>query len=203
MQRVAKLTKIGAGKLWGTCIPVVSFALLYLVASAGVASATPDLSTVALNITSSASRLPGLLTALAYGLGLMLGVSAIVKIKEHVDAPNQTPLRTGIIRFLVGGGLFALPMIYEAMTTTVGGLGTFFTPEQTFTGPTGTWAGGGVANALNDVMFNIQTSLSSIPGVMTVAAYLLGIVAGVSGLLKLREHVESPEQVTLKEPVIR
>jgi hypothetical protein len=202
MQKLERLTKAGAGKLWGACIPVVSLAVLYLVATTGIAFASADFSTVAQNMTTSVSRMPGLLTAIAYGLGLMLGVSAIVKIKEHVETPNQTPLRTGIIRFLVGGGLFALPMVYDAMTTTVGNAG-MFTADQEFSGLMTVWTGLGNVGALNDVYINIMTSLESIPGVLTAGAYLIGLVAGVSGLLKLREHVETPEQVALKEPVIR
>jgi hypothetical protein len=52
--------------------------------------------------------------------GILLGVLGILKIKDHVENPNQTPLKDGAIRLAAGGGLFALPIIYEAMFQTVG-----------------------------------------------------------------------------------
>jgi len=84
------------------------------------ANAGQDFSTIAENITNSISGIPGLLTGVSYMLGILLGVLGILKIKDHVENPSQTPLQHGAIRLTAGGGLFALPIVYEAMTTTVG-----------------------------------------------------------------------------------
>lgn len=75
---------------------------------------------IASNITTSIASLPGLLTALSYMFGILLGVLGIMKIKDHVENPSQTPLKDGAIRLAAGGALFALPIIYEAMFQTVG-----------------------------------------------------------------------------------
>lgn len=77
-------------------------------------------SDVAENITNSIAALPGLLTALSYMFGILLGVLGIMKIKDHVENPSQTPLKDGAIRLLAGGALFGLPIIYEAMYNTIG-----------------------------------------------------------------------------------
>ena len=77
-------------------------------------------SAIAENITGSISQLPGLLTGVSYMLGILLGVLGILKIKDHVENPTQTPLQHGAIRLTAGGGLFALPIVYEAMTDTIG-----------------------------------------------------------------------------------
>ena len=79
-----------------------------------------DFSSIAGNITRSISELPGLLTGVAYMLGILLGVLGILKIKDHVENPTQTPLQHGAIRLTAGGGLFALPIVYEAMQNTIG-----------------------------------------------------------------------------------
>lgn len=79
-----------------------------------------NFSNIASNMTDSVSQLPGLLTALAYLFGLMLGVLGILKIKDHVENPGQNPLKDGAIRLAAGGALFALPIIFEAMTNTIG-----------------------------------------------------------------------------------
>lgn len=79
-----------------------------------------NFSTIADNISGSIERLPGLLTGVSYMLGILLGVLGILKIKDHVENPTQTPLQHGAIRLVAGGGLFALPIVYEAMQSTVG-----------------------------------------------------------------------------------
>lgn len=77
-------------------------------------------SNIAQNVTTSIQNLPGLLTGLAYMFGILLGVLGILKIKDHVENPQQTALKDGAIRLAAGGGLFALPIVYEAMRETVG-----------------------------------------------------------------------------------
>ncbi len=79
-----------------------------------------DMSTISDNVITSISSLPGLLTGVSYMLGILLGVLGILKIKDHVENPTQTPLQHGAIRLVAGGGLFALPIVYEAMQSTVG-----------------------------------------------------------------------------------
>lgn len=82
--------------------------------------AAANFSTVARNITTSISLLPGLLTAIAYLVGLLLAFMGIIKIKDHVENPLQTPLHHGAIRLLAGGALFSLPIVFEAMHNTMG-----------------------------------------------------------------------------------
>jgi len=93
-------------------------------AHAGAAAAGGnDFSSIAQNITNSVSSIPGLLTALAYLFGILIGVLGILKIKDHVENPSNTPLKDGAIRLAAGGALFALPIIFEAMTNTNGNNG--------------------------------------------------------------------------------
>ena len=77
-------------------------------------------STISGNVTTSISGLPGLLAGVSYMVGILLGVLGILKIKDHVENPTQTPLQHGAIRLVAGGGLFALPIVFEAMQGTVG-----------------------------------------------------------------------------------
>ncbi len=79
-----------------------------------------DFSAIATNITTSIASVPGLLSALAYMFGILIGVLGVMKIKDHVENPTQTPLKDGAIRLAAGGALFALPIIYESMFNTVG-----------------------------------------------------------------------------------
>ena len=79
-----------------------------------------DFSSIARNITRSIEELPGLLTGVSYLVGLSMGILGIMKVKDHVDNPQQSPLKDGAIRLAGGGALFALPIVYESMQTTIG-----------------------------------------------------------------------------------
>jgi len=76
--------------------------------------------TIVDNMDNSISNIPGLISGVAYMMGIMLGVLGILKIKDHVENPGQTKLQDGAIRLAAGGGLFALPIVYEAMRNTIG-----------------------------------------------------------------------------------
>lgn len=91
-----------------------------VVGQAGTAHAGNNFSNIAANITASIQDLPGLLSALSYMFGVLLGVLGVMKVKDHVENPTQTPLKDGAIRLAAGGALFALPILYEAMFNTVG-----------------------------------------------------------------------------------
>ena len=85
-------------------------------------------SNIAENITRSVEEVPGMVTGFAYLLGLLLGVLGVLKVKDHVENPAQTPLKDGAIRMASGGALFALPIVYESMLNTIGGTTNFVTP---------------------------------------------------------------------------
>lgn len=83
-------------------------------------AAANDFSKIAFNISKSIQDLPGLLAALSYLFGVLLAVLGIMKIKDHVENPSNTPLKDGAIRLLAGGALFTIPIISEAMFLTTG-----------------------------------------------------------------------------------
>ncbi len=91
-----------------------------LALSSGKAQAANNFSNIAQNVTKSIESLPGLLTALTYLFGLLIAVLGILKIKDHVENPSQTPLKDGAIRLAIGGALFALPIVMESVFNTVG-----------------------------------------------------------------------------------
>jgi len=104
------------------------------------AAAGNNFGSIAQRITTSVSDLPGLVSALAYLFGVLLAVLGILKIKDHVENPTQTPLKDGAIRLCAGGGLLALPIILEAMF-------------ETFGAASAADAGGASASQLNAVNF--------------------------------------------------
>lgn len=101
-------------------VGITSGATDSLAATTGGTTSGETFSSISNNITTSISGLPGLLSGVAYMMGILLGVLGILKIKDHVENPSQTPLQHGAIRLTAGGGLFALPIVYEAMQNTIG-----------------------------------------------------------------------------------
>ncbi len=100
-------------------------AVMTLGATAGVsadanAAAGNNFSKISENITTSIADLPGLLAAMSYLFGILIGVLGVMKIKDHVENPTQTPLKDGAIRLAAGGALFALPILFESMFSTIG-----------------------------------------------------------------------------------
>jgi hypothetical protein len=192
-------------------INVLALSILFILIAPGDLFAQ-TLNDIAANVTDSSSRIPGLITAFSYLLALLFGVVGILKLKDHVINPTQVPLKASLIRFFAGGALFALPIILEAARESISG-----GPILDFTATTNSAAmidavgnvgsiidGGGANNlGFNQILGNIVASLSSTPGIITAVSYLLGLLACVAAILKIKDHVETPEQVQLKEGVIR
>lgn len=97
---------------------------------AHAAAGRSDWSTIANNITDSIEELPGLISALAYIIGLLMGVLGIMKVKDHVENPTQTPMKEGAVRLAAGGALFGLPIVFESMLTTIGETTEFVEPAR-------------------------------------------------------------------------
>jgi len=89
-----------------------------------------NFSTIANNITDSVAELPGLVSGLAYLVGLVMGAMGIMKIKDHVENPTQTPMKDGAVRLAAGGALFGLPIMFESMLNTIGTTGTSLSVPQ-------------------------------------------------------------------------
>lgn len=134
------------------------------------------------NIFTSSNRLPGLFTGFSYLCGLVLGIMGILKIREHVENPNQVQIWDPIKRFLAGGAFFSLPyMISVVQTTITGGTGNSLTGTDFNTGGvSGTGLDAMLVNLMQDIWDPMQLLLLGF-------CYLAGIILvmmGISRLLK-------------------
>ncbi|MEM7651025.1 MAG: hypothetical protein AAF204_02945 [Pseudomonadota bacterium] len=181
------------------------FAVLFTVLTSQSGLAASEVNDVAANMVTSVNQLPGLVSALSYILGLLLGVLGVLKIRDHVESPQQTPLRVGLIRLLIGGSLFALPIVYETVLNTIGNNAQSFDNDAIANDISGFFGGvGGVVGLnFNSILESIRDSVDQIPALISAVAYLLGLVIAVQGALKIKDHVENPDQTALKESVIR
>jgi hypothetical protein len=63
---------------------------------------------------------PRLISAACYVGGAAFVGTGVMKVKQHVDNPGQTPLREGLVRLGAGGVLVAAPALTSVMTTSSG-----------------------------------------------------------------------------------
>lgn len=175
-------------------------AIFAVVIGSDPALAAATVGDVANNISVSTQLIPGLITGVSYIFALLLGVTGILKLREHVENPNQVALRVPIIRFFAGGALLALPIVLEAAERSIGNIGIFDLRGAVWnsTNNVATNAAG-----VNIVLQNFMASIATLPGLVTAIAYLLGVLAVVIGIMKVRDHVENQEQTPMREGVIR
>ncbi len=188
------------------------FALWALISTV-IISATPHMAfaqeanDIARNIVASTSELPGLITALAYLLGLLLGIRGIFKLKEHSENPQQVKLMHVVGYFLIGGALFSLPIVYQAMETLInGGQDGNLELNHGILSRLSGWMGQlGVLQqgSVNAMLNNFVDATKKLPGLLSALAYLTGLFFGIAGLFKLKEHMENPDQNPLKEGIVR
>ncbi len=84
-------------------------------ANAGTGVGNGSFNDIGQQIIGGISNLPGLLTGLAYMMGLLFSVLGVLKIKDHVENPTQTQLKDGAVRLAAGGALFLIPVVTTAM----------------------------------------------------------------------------------------
>lgn len=125
---------------------------------------------------------PFLFSGISYFMGILLGMWGILKLKEHVERPQQVEIWDPLKRFLAGGAFFALPMLMEVVVTTMAegipGLDRF----SNFNGAGA--VGGGLDAMLVALMRDVWTPLQfAFSGFCYLAGILL-VMIGISRLLK-------------------
>lgn len=163
------------------------------------------------NIVEASAELPAIITAAAYLAGLTLGVQGVIKLKNHVDNPQQTPIRVPAIRFLACGCLLAIQYLFDVYENVItGGAPDTAFDHDPFTFSNFISSVGGVAaavlslgNDVNTMMLQFVLGIQTLPGLITAIVYLFALSAGVMAILKLKDHVENPDQTPLRESIIR
>ncbi len=138
------------------------------------------ISDVLCNVMDASDGLPGFVTAMAYIMGLVMAIVAIVKLKDHVLNPSQVPLSDSMKRFVAGGALFSLPMITEAAQNLLTGGDNAMSEVSGYAGSVG--GGYGLDAMMVALFLDIYEPLMS---VIFAFAYLAGLVLTVVGITRL------------------
>lgn len=172
---------------------------------------TLSVSGIMQNMVWSIERVPGLITGMSYLAAILFGVIGIFKLRDHVENPSQTSVKSPIIYFLIGGAFVSLPIIYEAILVSFdGGERDTFDPNMvSYGGLVFGWLGSfssylevGTPD-LNGILANITAAISDFPGLVSAISYILGLLIGIQALIKIKEHVENPDQTPIREALIR
>lgn len=146
----------------------------------GACKGNGQISDVICNVMESSAGIPGFISALAYILGLILAVSALFKLKEHVLDPSRTPLSDSVKRFVAGGAFFALPMVTEASQNLLTKGNMAMSKVTLYNGSTG--GGSGLDGMLVALFLDIYEPLMSI---IFAFGYLAGLVLTMVGIGRL------------------
>lgn len=134
----------------------------------------------------STLSIPGVFTGFAYLMGLIMGFTAIMKLKDHVENPNQVQLMDSIKRFIAGGMFFALPLVVDVLRATIERDGNQVNyANSSFNG---TSSGVGLDAMIIALMEDIFIPLQWAFGAFGYIAGLALVIIGISRLLKTEQQ---------------
>ena len=137
------------------------------------------------NTIESVALVPALFAGLSYLFGIVLGFMAIMKLKEHVEQPNQVQIWEPIKRFLTGGLFLALPTVLVAAKSTVSnGLDVLSGFDFNTAGASGEGLDASLVSLMRDIWEPAQYLFVGF-------GYLAGIILimiGISRLLKTEQE---------------
>lgn len=153
--------------------------------SAWAADSGQTLGGVIKNTVKSFQNTPGLLSGLSYLFGIILGFMGILKLKDHVENPNQTQIWDPVKRFIAGGAFLALPTMIDAVYNTVAKNGKTLSGSDFNTGGV---SGAGLDAKLVALMKDIWGPAQSLFVGFGYLAGLILLLIGISRLLKTEQE---------------
>lgn len=167
--------------------------ILFLLGLAVLVLGAPDsayattLGTVINSVTDNVRfTLPGVFAGFSYMMGLIMGFTGIMKLKEHVENPNQVQFLEPIKRFIAGGAFFALPYVADVVRNMIEGNGTGTTyANSSFNGQS---SGTGLDAMIVALMQNVFSPLQWAFGAFGYVAGLALVIIGISRLLKTEQQ---------------
>lgn len=166
--------------------------IFYLLGLAVLATAMPEiahattLGSVINRVTGDVTiTIPGVFAGFSYMMGLIMGFTGIMKLKEHVENPNQVQFLDPIKRFIAGGMFFCLPYVADVVRNMIEGTGTGTYANSGFNGQA---SGTGLDQMIIALMQNVFVPLQWAFGAFGYIAGLALVIIGISRLLKTEQQ---------------
>ena len=113
-------TALGGAALWVLALRVLALRVLALWVVTARPALAVSLGDMAEKAAADLDAVPGLLAIGFYIVGAAVAGFGLLKIKRHVDHPQQTTLGSGLIAILIGVALIAAPAVINGLSDTFG-----------------------------------------------------------------------------------
>jgi hypothetical protein len=133
----------------------------------------PSVGDMMTNLHLAMRKLPNILTTVAFIGGIVLAVTGVLKLKDHVDNPQQVPLNAGLKRLIAGGAFLALPLTTNVIKGSLFG---------TDTGEIDGGAGFGITAPVGPPVALDNVAVTFISNMATPMKYLMISFAFITGL---------------------
>ncbi len=158
-----------------------------LASDAAHAAAANTLGAVISRVTNDTNMtIPGVFTGFSYMMGLIMGFTGIMKLKEHVENPNQVQFLEPIKRFLAGGMFFLLPFVADVVREMIEDDGNQV--GYSGNGWSGSTSGVGLDAMIVALMRDVFLPLQWAFGAFGYMAGLALVIIGISRLLKTEQQ---------------
>ena len=113
-------TALGGAALWVLALRVLALWVLALWVVTARPALAVSLGDMAEKAAADLDAVPGLLAIGFYIVGAAVAGFGLLKLKRHVDHPQQTTLGSGLIAILIGVALIAAPAVINGLADTFG-----------------------------------------------------------------------------------
>ena len=160
------------------------------------AIADGTLNDYASGVSEEVSNFPDIIAYIFYLGGFLLAGLGVYGLKQHVENPNNTHIKSPLAKLGFGGMFMALP----AVTSAIQGSALLGEGPASGTDVSGMNVEGG--DTLGGLVDQAIINSSILPDVAAFVAYLAGFLFISVGLYKLKNHIEhGPQSVQLSDPL--
>lgn len=89
-----------------------------------------SLADVGVDLVEQTQSIPNLYWAAAYVLGFGFTIAGLIKMRDYVDSPADSPMKDALVRLAVGAALLITPFIVNISAGTYGGVQSEFYEVQ-------------------------------------------------------------------------
>lgn len=106
-------------RLFKGLFPILTAVAAVFAPDVAFAGESGNITSVIEDIVKSTQSVTGMMSAAAYVSAIIMAVTAIIKLKEHVEDP-RTSIKESLGRAIIAGALFALPYVGSVAMATIG-----------------------------------------------------------------------------------
>jgi hypothetical protein len=122
------------------------------------------------------ATMPVLINYIAYIAGFVVAVTGLLKVKDHVVAPDRTPLSHGLWRLGASGLLISLPAAAQLLMNTIKTSSVFGTTAGAVDDSISIAMSGSISPSLDEMMINL---IANIRGPMGFLIWSLSAILGL------------------------